>query len=150
MTEASPCCADGPLLRHKFRGTTEAVRSHLRAVEALGCPDATKSDRLEDVLIVLAEVLNNIVEHALAGIDDGWIECRLSRRNGSVSIETWDNGTPLPPALLHMGSAPEVTTDVADLPEGGFGWFIVHSLTDDMMYERTNGHNRLSFSLQIS
>lgn len=150
MMAATPCCADGPLLRRRFRGTSEEVRSQLRAVEALGCADPTETEGMDDVLIVLAEVLNNIVEHAFTGVRDGWIECRISRLNGAISIETWDNGTPLPPGLLSMGSMPDIATDVADLPESGFGWFIVHSLTDDMMYERANGHNRLSFSLQIA
>ncbi|WP_348540063.1 hypothetical protein [Ruegeria sp. HKCCE4148] len=30
------------------------------------------------------------------------------------------------------------------MPEGGFGWFLIHQLTSDIQYERRDGCNRLS------
>lgn len=139
-----------PLLRRRFDGTHEAVRGHLHAVEALASDEGASPDHYADVLIVLGEVLNNIVEHAFAEVENGWIDCQISRCNGHFSIETCDNGTPLPPYLLNRGSPPpNIDTETGDLPEGGFGWFIVHALTEDMIYERSNDHNHLTFSLQV-
>jgi serine/threonine-protein kinase RsbW len=37
--------------------------------------------------------------------------------------------------------------DLADLPEGGFGWYLIRSLTEELSYRRSNGINRLSFQL---
>ena len=32
-----------------------------------------------------------------------------------------------------------------DLPEGGFGWFLIRTLTLDLEYERDGGFNKLRF-----
>lgn len=32
-----------------------------------------------------------------------------------------------------------------DIPEGGYGWFLIRSLTKDLAYHRINGTNHLSF-----
>ncbi|WP_220750726.1 ATP-binding protein [Jannaschia sp. AI_61] len=137
-------------LHRRFNGTAHAVRSHLQSIEDLARSYNIAKDIYGDVLIVLGEVLNNIVEHAFADEPDGWIDCKISRHRTHFLIETRDNGTPLPPRLLSAGALPDTGTDLEDLPEGGFGWFIVHTLTDDMIYERLDGQNHLSFSLAIS
>lgn len=139
--------ASPAFLQQRFGGTTDAVRLHLETLEAAARADGLNEDQYSDLLIVLGEVLNNIVEHAFGDRVDGWIACSVMRDCDRFSIETCDNGTPLPPALLQGGSLPDLDVPDEDVPEGGFGWFIVHSLTDDMTYERAEGLNRLSFSL---
>ncbi|PWJ14494.1 ATP-binding protein [Jannaschia seohaensis] len=146
MTERTG--ATHSLMGGRIDGTLEAVRSHLIAVEKAAAAGSIDESRRVDMLIVLGEVLNNIVEHALADARGGWIECRISVAGRGLSIETCDNGKPLPPDLLGGASLPDFGSDLSDVPEGGFGWFIVHSLTDDMTYERLDGLNRLSFSLR--
>ncbi|UWQ17720.1 ATP-binding protein [Jannaschia sp. M317] len=137
------------LLRQRIPGTAEAVRTHLERLETVTNDHDLGGERCADMLVVLAEVLNNIVEHAFEEQEAGWIDCKISRKPGCFAIETCDNGIPLPPSLLSSGTLPDMGADRDDLPEGGFGWFIVHSLTNDMIYEREDGKNRLSFSLQI-
>ena len=36
---------------------------------------------------------------------------------------------------------------LVDLPEGGFGWHLIRTLTRDLAYVRSGGCNRLSFLL---
>jgi serine/threonine-protein kinase RsbW len=36
-----------------------------------------------------------------------------------------------------------------DLPEGGFGWFLIRELTKDLQYVRHEDQNRLTFSIPI-
>ena len=36
-----------------------------------------------------------------------------------------------------------------DLPEGGFGWFLIRSLTRDLTYLREDGYNMLCFCVDV-
>ena len=137
-----------PVLARRIDGTLEAVRSHLIAVEEAATKQDIDDSRRTDMLMVLCEVLNNIVEHALPRCGEGWIDCEVCVAEHGLSIETRDNGAPLPPAFLSPATLPDIDTEVDTLPEGGWGWFIVHSLTDEMTYDRRNGVNRLRFSLK--
>ena len=95
--------------------------------------------------IVLAEVLNNIVEHAYAD-QGGDITLRLVRHDGALHCTVTDTGAPMPGLCLPEGRF-QPLDDLADLPEGGFGWFLIRSLTQGLAYRRSKGINRLSFQL---
>ncbi len=133
------------VLGTRFPATPEAVSAQigriLREVERCGIGHALR----DDMAIVLGEVLNNIVEHATTQRGDDWIEVDVTRSLGRLHVETVDGGTPLPPQLLSGAALPDFGETTHDLPEGGFGWFIIHSLAQDMVYEREGGRNRLSF-----
>ena len=47
------------------------------------------------------------------------------------------------------GHPAELGVDMQDLPEGGFGWFLIRTLTTDLRYRREAGRNRLSFQMGI-
>ncbi len=98
----------------------------------------------DDVKIALAEAINNVVEHAYAGIAPAKVQvtCRLDHNRLDILIS--DTGNPLPGYKLPDGVPASVETGVQDLPEGGFGWFLIHQLTSDIWYERRDGCNRLS------
>ena len=36
-----------------------------------------------------------------------------------------------------------------DLPEGGFGWFLIRELTHDLTYRRDGSRNHLSFRMVL-
>lgn len=97
--------------------------------------------------LVLAEALNNIVEHAYDR-DDGQIELHLGWRPGSLICEVIDAGIPMPNSEMPIGLAQQVGQG-ADLPEGGYGWFLIRSLTDNLRYRRINARNHLTFQLNI-
>lgn len=100
------------------------------------------------VELVLAEVLNNIVEHAYSDAA-GLITLDLRRARGRLCCLLRDEGRPMPAGCLPPGLAPALgpAPAIADLPEGGFGWFLIRSLTRDLHYDREPGCNRLSFSI---
>jgi serine/threonine-protein kinase RsbW len=92
--------------------------------------------------IVLAEVLNNIVEHAYASFP-GKIRLHLSLGQGVLVCRVEDDGVAMP-----TGAAPNGRlSDPNDLPEGGFGWHLIRTLSTDLVYERDGPMNRLRFSL---
>lgn len=95
---------------------------------------------------VVAEVLNNIVEHAYAQ-GEGDIRLRMWRHGQSVAVEVTDCGAPMPGLTLPEGRLAEIGPG-DDLPEGGFGWFLIRSLTDWLIYDRVGEENRLRFCME--
>ena len=71
------------------------------------------------VEIVLAEALNNVVEHAYADYP-GRIEIGITPGEGFVFVQLVDAGLPMPEGELPGGRLGK-TTEIQDLPEGGFG-----------------------------
>jgi serine/threonine-protein kinase RsbW len=97
--------------------------------------------------LVLAEALNNIVEHAYS-CDDGRIDVQLSVQNDRLFCEVIDAGVAMPNNVLPAGLAQPIGED-QDLPEGGYGWFLIRSLTQNLSYQRKDTRNHLSFQLNI-
>jgi len=96
--------------------------------------------------LVLAEVLNNVAEHAYPA-GPGPVTVTLTPVAGGTQCLIVDQGLAMPGGRVPVGDLPSATTDVGDLPEGGFGWHLIHSLTRDLTYQRTGACNRLSFLL---
>jgi serine/threonine-protein kinase RsbW len=94
--------------------------------------------------IVLAEALNNIVEHAYAE-GGGEIDVHLELAAEGLRCAIVDRGAPMPGLALPEGRLP--CGAGADAPEGGFGWFLIRNLAFDLRYDRGDGFNRLTFLL---
>lgn len=96
----------------------------------------------QDVELVLAEALNNVVEHAYLYREDGEIELTVRLTPEEMTLEIVDSGQsfegPPPPREI----SPEELA-LEDLPEGGFGWNLIHTLTDDVSYRHEAGRNYL-------
>ena len=137
----------GPLFHDRIPGTDDAVSDVIDRMRTALATDPIGRMKAEDAVIVLGEVLNNAVEHALAGRTDGWLDLTVCAVGGSLEVTARDDGRPMPPMLLGGGDLPDMGDVVADLPEGGFGWFLIHTLADDMIYERADGTNCLTFTL---
>lgn len=121
----------------------DALKSILQGLENSGAI----ADDIATAEIVLAEVLNNIVEHAYQERGDGEIDLRLFETAYGLTCMFSDHGVAMPDAKLPMGKMNNLDCEVDDLPEGGFGWSMLHALTDDLSYTRQNGANLLSFNL---
>lgn len=96
------------------------------------------------VEIVLAEVLNNIAEHAYKG-ETGEIAVDLRLTGSGVLCLVIDEGVPMPDGSPPPGLLPTAGFQLEDLPEGGFGWHLIRTLTRDLSYTRLGRQNRLSF-----
>lgn len=123
-----------------------AVRDGLKALfSRLPLSQLSDEDR-STVEIVLAEALNNIVEHAYAN-SQGEIEISLSMRARDLQICIVDTGLPMPGGELPKARQP-LTDSTRDLPEGGFGWLLIRSLSQDVSYRRDGRRNQLCFRLK--
>lgn len=131
----------------RFPGTQGDVRRTLERLQDFLTERGGGEGCRCDLLIVLGEVLNNIVEHAYQDSGEGMIDLRAKITPDGVEIETRDVGKAMPGADLPEGALPELGVDVTDLPEGGFGWFMIRSLTQNLEYGRHGDTNRLRFRI---
>ena len=105
--------------------------------------------RAGEVRIALAEAVNNVVEHPYAGRAPGDVRIRCNLDTAQLWISIWDAGMPLPDNRLPPGNPADVSGPIEDLPEGGFGWFLIRELTSDIQYQRANGSNELSLCFEV-
>ncbi|UWQ21444.1 ATP-binding protein [Jannaschia sp. W003] len=136
-----------PLFAARFVATADAVRLQLARLEARCGAARLAPERTGDLLIVLSEILNNAVEHGTEPPRRGTLAVAVRRDGGILAVECRDDGRPLPAALLRPTDGPAVDGPFADMPEGGFGWAIIHDLAADLRHVREGGWNRLSFRL---
>lgn len=99
--------------------------------------------------IVLAEALNNIVEHAYETVGSGQIGLVLRQRDQDIQVELRDQGRPMPSRIIPTAENPRRGPAPETLPEGGFGWKIISDLVQDMNYRRESGNNILNFRLSM-
>lgn len=103
------------------------------------------------VQIILAEILNNILEHAYAPADPEGaiiIGCRCGPKGLHLSVR--DRGLAMPDRKLPLGEYQPLDVGLCDLPEGGFGWFLIKDLARDLEYRRVGPENHLSLRIALS
>jgi serine/threonine-protein kinase RsbW len=122
----------------------DALRDLAAHLKGRGCP----STLIDDSAIVLAEVLNNVEEHAYAGRPGQPVTVHLDAAEGALRCVVEDHGRHFPESGLPGPDMPAGNPAVPDtLPEGGFGWPLVHRLTSHVTYVRDGRTNRLVFCL---
>jgi len=132
-----------------FSATELDARDSLRAVIERLQAAGLSPERTGEIEIALTEAVNNVVEHAFAGDNFGTIRLMYSLRKSHLDIRIFDSGCPLPDERLPSGLAADVSVPRADLPEGGFGWFLIRELTSDIRYDRCEGSNQLSLRFEV-
>lgn len=107
------------------------------------------SDEIGSVEIVLAEALNNIVEHAYPEGEKGEIKLSIKQRRFGLLFEISDSGHPMPNGRAPLGNHPMSEFNDDPMPEGGYGWFLIRELVRDLIYDRRDGQNFLIFRMAI-
>lgn len=97
--------------------------------------------------LVLAEALNNVTEHAYSGLPEGPVELRTEIGAAMLRFTLSDHGNALPGNRLPAGNQQDMNVAVEDLPEGGFGWLIIHAITSSIRYDRKNDENCLVMTI---
>lgn len=134
--------ATTPSFRVVFQSGDYQTRRFLgRFREFLGLAGLPE-DVLATIELVTAEVCNNITEHAYPDLP-GPIVFEAALEPGVLVCVFTDHGHPFP-----AGTPPETAPDPpATLPEGGFGWYIIRSLTSELIYQRLSRSNRLQLRI---
>ena len=95
-------------------------------------------DIIADLKLAVSELCTNIVRHGYAGDHDGDIHVALSRHGGTIQVTINDTAPAFEPG--HAAFPPPES-----LTEGGYGLSLVHSLIDDIAYERRDqGGNHIT------
>ena len=102
--------------------------------------------------LVAAEALNNVIEHAFEFQDGKPFEVRAEWRPNELVLEIIDGGRPMPGLTLPdtatgKKGSPAVDVPTDELPEGGWGWFLIRDLTRELSYLRQENHNKLVIRL---
>jgi len=128
-------------------GDRETRRVLADLIDGLGQAGVGEDDR-SNAELILAEVLNNIAEHAYAdGV--GPVELRVEVRRSGLACQIADRGQPMPASDAPDPDLPLIAPP-DHLPEGGFGWHIIRCLTSDLRYARDRGWNRLTMHMPWS
>lgn len=136
-----------PVLQLVLQADPLSVRHVLRVMRVRLAAELSESTA-GSLEIVLAEVLNNIVEHAYRG-EGGRIDLCIGAGRGGLLCRVTDQGGAMPGGVLP--DPPRLPPDLAieDLPEGGFGWRMVRDLAQDLHYRRRAGSNVLRFRMAL-
>ncbi|MCR8826865.1 ATP-binding protein [Pseudosulfitobacter koreensis] len=129
----------------------QAARQVLEQLKRTLSPLPLASEDLSAVDLVLAEAVNNISEHAYGnGARRGPIEVICRQHRDGLHFTITDQGAPMPDGRAPPGLAVDVNVDLSDMPEGGFGWFLIRDLARDVTYLREGATNKLSLRMAVA
>ena len=139
---------------HDFELVTKskpvAIRETLNQIRHFISPFALEPAFVDTLELVLAEALNNVVEHAHGDSSDGVIWLRCAREPSGFVLQIRDDGNAMPngqipntPMALRHGALNSV-------PEGGFGWHLIRHLADQVDYQRLAGQNCLTLHVPFT
>lgn len=128
-----------------FRWVRRAIHEAMEALEAHELP----LEELGTIEIVLAEALNNVVEHAYPEETPGEVTLCLRLRGTGLMVEIRDKGRPMPNGRAPIGNHPVAEFSDDPVPEGGYGWYLIRELVRDLIYDRRDGENILIFRLLV-
>lgn len=141
-----------PMFHRILRAHPVTVRNTLSDIrDRFG--SEVSADTLGRLELVLAEVLNNVTEHAgTSDRDDSQvtpsIHLCIVRHDAGLACAITDDGVSLPDECLLPRNLPG--TEEAELPEGGFGWYLIQDLTQALCYYREEQRNFLAFSIPLA
>jgi serine/threonine-protein kinase RsbW len=135
-------------LERRFRSGDLETRAALQDICGGLAAVGIGADDVATVELVLAEVLNNVSEHAYAD-GAGPVEVLIAARGPGLTCRVRDRGQPMPRGELPDPPYPPFLPADA-LPEGGFGWHIIRCLTSDLAMERREGWNELRMTIPLS
>ncbi|MCA9550486.1 MAG: ATP-binding protein [Myxococcales bacterium] len=121
--------------RLEYRDAARAFLAHV-------CDHLSRAGRLpadagHRVISAFVEAFNNAVIHAYEGRDQGPVQVELEVAPQHLTVRVIDEGQPFVPE-----DVPE--PNLAALPEGGLGLFIIRNFMDQVRYERVHGRNVLT------
>ncbi len=100
--------------------------------------DKSTRDKVE---LCLAEALNNIIRHAYKNNPENLVNIKAEKSGNEIKIALVDYGIPRPAnAKPTLNFDPE---DIENLPEGGFGLYLIENLMDENLYKTVAGKNIL-------
>lgn len=104
-------------------------------------PTDLSEERIANFTVAAVEVFTNIWRHGHGLLVGAPVEAFIEQRDTGVELELRHVGEPFVPPT----EVPE--TDLAPLPEGGFGLYIIQSACDEVLYQHQEGVNTVRLTL---
>lgn len=124
----------------------DALSQFLHALRPLNL----SADDKGTIELVLAEVLNNIVEHAYPpSASGGVIKIHCVHQSDGLAVQIKDEGREMPRGQLPSGELASLEVEMDDMPEGGFGWFLIQNLAKEVSYARIGDENQIKMRLVV-
>ena len=118
-----------------------------RALSALVGEGPLSPEEWYQVKLCVAEAVNNAIIHAYGRQRGHPVEVEVELAADQVVCRIADHGKPMPEGLLRQKPRLDYCPkDVAGLPEGGMGLYIMHQVMDRVEYESKNGRNVLTLT----
>ncbi len=132
-------------MRFVVPATLDEVRAVAQALRAF-MADFLPEECCDAIELGVVEALTNVVVHGYAARERESMELLFEQSLSSAVVRVTDSGTPIPDEALkgRKGQVFEFDpTDVENLPVGGMGLSLINELFDVVLYETTDGVNRL-------
>ena len=147
MQDTGPEGGAGLAYHAHFSSDPNIVGDVVSGVIETVAPLLGSADDVPSLEIALFEIINNIAEHAYAGDINGPIELSVKTHGTGLEFSVVDRGAEMPGLSIPVTRSPNLAVPVQDLPEGGFGWFLIRTLVKDLMYRRVGHENCLTFRI---
>lgn len=102
-------------------------------------------EKITNVQIVLGEVMNNIIEHGFKNEGTGLIEIEIFITGDGITVRLCDDGVEFTPPEASQSPLQD-KDNLDDLPEGGFGWFLIKEITSSIELKRRENKNHLTLN----
>lgn len=123
------------------------VRRVRRAISALIGDAPLSTEEWYQVKVCIAEAVNNAIIHAYGRKRGHRVDVEVEVRSDRVVCRVTDRGRPMPEGALRQKPRLDYCPkDVAALPEGGMGLYIIHQVMDRVEYASEQGCNVLTLT----
>lgn len=126
-------------LRLTVPGDRDGIARAMSAFDDMAPGLALAEGILANLRLVLDEVLSNQVKYGWPAAP-GHVQLRIERTETFVELEFVDDGRPFD--VLGQ-RPPDTSSGIQERAVGGLGIYLVKRLTDEQLYERLEGKNRL-------
>ncbi len=100
-----------------------------------------------ELRLMAEEACSNVVLHAFPEREPGELTLELQFADGVAIVSLEDDGVPFGP---DDAPAPELSEDWQARREGGVGWHLIRSLSDELDYVRADQRNRLTLRKRVA
>jgi serine/threonine-protein kinase RsbW len=134
-------------IEFKIDGTFDNVRLVGQAINTI-CVNVCSTSTAYQIELATVEVCNNIIEHAYSD-SSGEILVALELEDTHLTLRFRDSGIPVPEALFQAQAFEYDKSDLDNLPEGGMGLYLIHTIMDTREYSRIDNYNYLTVTKQL-
>lgn len=115
-------------------------------MESLAKENFFPEERLFQLSLALEEAVVNVMNYAYPGQEDMPVDITAKLEEGRLTFTIDDHGVPFDPT---QKEDPDITLGTEERPIGGLGILLYRQIMDDVSYQRLDGHNILTLSLNI-